>query len=96
MHRLGPGLERHQADITYWVLPEHRGQGWGRRIAAHILGLAAAHPGTREVILRIAPDNPASARIARSLGAAPTGILERHPADAARIVERWAVPEDRV
>lgn len=92
IHRLGAGLERGQADLSYWVLARHRGRGLGARIAARLTGLAATDPRVGELVLRIAPGNTASAAVARRLGAVPTGRRERHPADARRTVERWTLP----
>ena len=92
VHRVGAGVERGQADVSYWVLGAHRGRGCGRAVAAALVENACADARTCEVVLRIAPDNAASAAVARGLGARPTGIIERHPADGARRVERWILP----
>lgn len=89
LHRLGAGLERGQADVTYWVLAAHRGRGLGHAIAGALLDLARGDPRNEVAVLRIAPENAASRAVARRLGAAPTGALERHPGDALRAVERW-------
>ncbi len=91
VHLLGAGLDRGQADLTYWVLAPHRGRGIGPVIAAQLLALAREDARVTEAVLRIAPGNAASAAVARRLGAAPTGRLERHPADASRRVERWDI-----
>lgn len=91
VHLLGAGLERGQADLTYWVLAPHRGRGLGQAIAAQLLALVRSEARVTEVVVRIDPANPASAAVARRLGAVPTGRLERHPADADRRVERWSL-----
>lgn len=89
IHRLGPGLERGQVDLTYWVLAAQRGRGIGHLIAARLVELARGDARTAEVVLRIAPENSASRAVARALGARPAGRLEHHPGDATRVVERW-------
>lgn len=91
LHLLGAGLEHGQAALTYWVLEEHRGQGLGRAISAALVDLARADGRIRELVLRISPSNTASAAVARSLGATPTGRSERHPADGTRVVDRWTL-----
>lgn len=92
VHLLGAGLERGQADLTYWVLAPARGRGIGQAIAARLLALARRDVRVTDAVLRIAPGNVASTAVARALGAAPTGHLERHPADTSRHVERWSIP----
>lgn len=94
LHLLGPGLERGQADMSYWVLAPHRGRGWGGAIARALREAAAADPRIRVLVMRIAPQNEASVRVASGLGARPTGASERHPGDAARRVERWELELD--
>lgn len=86
---LGPGLERGEASLTYWVLAAHRGHGLGGEIAAALVRAARDEPRIARLVLRIAPTNEASRAVARGLGARPSGRTERHPADAARSVERW-------
>jgi RimJ/RimL family protein N-acetyltransferase len=89
LHLLGPGLEQRQADMTYWVLAPHRGHGWGTAIAQALCGAASSDPRIATLVLRISPENTASQRVARAVGASPTGHSERHPGDASRRVERW-------
>lgn len=91
IHRLGPGLERHQADISYWLLPAHRGRGLGHALAADLVQRAHALDGVREVILRIDPANLASQAVARRLGARPTGLTEPHPAGGGHRAQRWVL-----
>lgn len=94
LHLLGPGLERGQADMSYWVLAPHRGCGWGAEIVRALREAAANDPRIRTLVLRIAPQNEASRRVARGAGAMPTGRSERHPGDAERRVERWELELD--
>lgn len=89
LHLLGPGLERGQADMSYWVLAPHRGQGWGAAIVRALRETAAMDPRVVTLVLRIASENAASRRVAYGAGARPTGRSERHPGDLARRVERW-------
>lgn len=86
---LGPGLERGEASLSYWLLPAHRGCGLGPVLAARLVDLARADDRIGTLVLRISPDNAASRAVARSLGAGPVGRSERHPADATRRVDRW-------
>lgn len=92
LHLLGAGLERGQAALTYWVLAPHRGQGYGTEIATALVDLARTEQRVHQLMLRIAPHNAASAAVASSLGATPTGTTERHPADGTRFVARWTLP----
>lgn len=92
LHLVGAGLERGQAALTYWVLSPHRGQGHGSAIATALTDLAREEPRITQLVLRIAPHNAASAAVARSLGATPTGTTERHPADVSCSVDRWTLP----
>lgn len=91
LNRLAPGLARDQVALTYWLLADRRGRGLGVPLATAVLDRARALRGVREAVLLIAPENAASQAVARALGARPTGILVRHPADAARRAERWVV-----
>ncbi|PWH07549.1 N-acetyltransferase [Brachybacterium endophyticum] len=91
LHLVGHGLERGQAELTYWVLPPHRGRGLGTEIARSLVAHAAREPRIAEAVLRIAPENHASQAVARALGARCTEPPERHPADVARTVERWVL-----
>lgn len=92
LHLLGAGLERGDAALTYWVLAPHRGQGYGTEIATALVDLARTEQRIHQLVLRIAPHNAASAAVARSLGATPTGTTERHPVDGTRFVDRWTLP----
>lgn len=92
IRRNSAGLERGQTELTFWVLSGHRGIGWGARIAAELCERARApRPGT-VLVLRIAPENPASQAVARSLGFRRTGRTSAHPADRERRVEHWELP----
>jgi len=91
LNLLDPCLERGQAALTYWILAEHRGRGHGHDLAAALVEHARAESRISQVVLRIAPTNAASRALARALGARPTGERERHPADAARLVDRWVL-----
>lgn len=87
--RLGPGLDRGEATLSYWLLASHRGRGLGHVVAAALVALAAQDPRIDRLVLRIAPDNSASLAVARRLGAAPTGREEPHPAGGGRRTDRW-------
>ena len=96
MNLLAAGPGSGQASLTYWVLAAHRGRGHGRAVGAALVAIARADARIRHLVLRIAPHNTASQRVARSLGATPTGTLEHHPADATRTVEPWMLDVDPV
>ncbi|WP_010533697.1 GNAT family N-acetyltransferase [Brachybacterium squillarum] len=87
--RLGPGIDRGEATLSYWLLAAHRGRGLGHVVAAALVALAAQDPRIDRLVLRIAPDNPASQAVARQLGAAATGREEPHPAGGGRRARRW-------
>ncbi|UQN29432.1 GNAT family N-acetyltransferase [Brachybacterium kimchii] len=89
LHLLGPGLERGQADMSYWVLAPHRRHGWGAAIVRALREAAESDARICTLVLRIAPENAASQHVARGAGARPTGRSERHPGDPGRSVERW-------
>ena len=91
LNLVDPGLERGEAALTYWILLPHRGRGHGHALAAALTARARVDPRISRLVLRIAPSNEASRALARSIGAQPTGVVERHPADAARTVDRWVL-----
>ncbi|WP_394215052.1 GNAT family N-acetyltransferase [Brachybacterium vulturis] len=89
LNLLDPGLQRGEAALTYWILAAHRGRGHGRELVAALVARAREDARISRLVLRIAPTNDASHALARSIGARATHETERHPADAARRVERW-------
>lgn len=91
LNLLDPGLERGEAALTYWILAAHRGCGHGHAVVAALVLRARSEPRISRLVLRIAPTNTASLALARRLGAQRTGEVERHPADAARAVDRWVL-----
>ena len=91
LNRLAPGVERGHAAMTYWVLPAHRGKGLGQEIASALVDCARGDQRISQLVLFIAPHNDPSRAVARNIGAAPTGTPERHPADPARVVDRWVL-----
>lgn len=91
LNLLDPGLERGEASLTYWILAAHRGCGHGHAVAAALVLRARSEPRISRLVLRISPTNTASLALARRLGALRTGEVERHPADAARTVDRWVL-----
>ncbi|MGO2584466.1 MAG: GNAT family N-acetyltransferase, partial [Brachybacterium tyrofermentans] len=91
LNRLAPGVQRGHAAMTYWVLPAHRGKGLGQEIASALVDCARGDQRISQLVLFIAPHNDPSRAVARNIGAAPTGTPERHPADPARVVDRWVL-----
>lgn len=91
LNLVDPGLERRDAALTYWILAAHRGRDHGRDLVAALVTRARADARISRLVLRIAPTNGASRALARSIGAELTGEVDRHPADAARTVDRWSL-----
>lgn len=94
LRRIGAGIARGEAEVTYWVLPRHRARGAGTAIARAVVDRARADAAVRAIVLRITPDNAASTAIAARLGAV-AGDLVEHPADRSRRARRWVIAVDR-
>lgn len=91
IRRIGAGLGRGEAELSYWVLPAQRGHGIGTAIARALAARALGDARVHAAVLRIAPDNAGSARIAEAIGATRTGDVVEHPADRTRVADRWVV-----
>jgi RimJ/RimL family protein N-acetyltransferase len=64
-----------QATLGYWITRDHWGQGYATEAGRAVLTLARTL-GHRRVMARHFLDNPASGRVLRKLGFAPTGVGE--------------------
>jgi len=63
------------ADLGYWVMPEHRGKGLARAGVALLTDWAFATLGLRRLSIGTMVTNEASRRIARGLGFTPEALL---------------------
>jgi ribosomal protein S18 acetylase RimI-like enzyme len=59
-----------------WILPEHRGHGWGRRLIE--VGLEARPADVHKIELEAFDDNEAAIELYRSMGFEQEGLRRRH------------------
>jgi len=79
---LGPG----EVNVSYGIFPQWRGQGLAIR-AVNLLGeYLRAATEARQIVLRIAPANAASIRVAEKAGFALLGVFEEPEGSMARYV----------
>lgn len=72
--RLTGPKERHRTEVrSMFVRPEARGQGVGRQLLVHVLGLADAMDGVRQVTLTVTAGNDSARRLYEAHGFAPYG-----------------------
>ena len=64
-----------EANISYSAHPAHRGKGYVGRAVKLVLRFLADHTAAREAHIVVEPENVASLRVARAIGAAPSGEL---------------------
>jgi len=77
---VGLGRDGDEVELGYWIARAHWGNGYATEAARAVLGLARAL-GHRRVIASHFADNPASGRVLRKAGFAPTGKTRmRHSA----------------
>jgi L-amino acid N-acyltransferase len=69
---------------SVYIAPEHRGEGIGRALLEHLIGLATQH-GFHSVIARVGGDNVASIRLHEACGFTLVGV-ER---EVGRKFNRW-------
>jgi RimJ/RimL family protein N-acetyltransferase len=62
-------------EISYWVLPERRGQGVATDAVSALAGWGFADLGLHRLELRHSTDNPASCRVATNAGFALEGTM---------------------
>jgi RimJ/RimL family protein N-acetyltransferase len=58
-----------EANSSYTIWPEHRGRGYAARATRLLVEFLCDHTGARELHVLVDPDNEASLRVARALGA---------------------------
>lgn len=68
----GMGTHEGEAEIGYWIARDHWGRGYATEAAAAVLRIARTL-GHRRVLAGHFADNPASGKVLRKLGFAPTG-----------------------
>ncbi len=74
----GMGEHDGQPELGYWIAREHWGRGYATEAAGAVLKIARTL-GHRRVVAGHFIDNPASGKVLRKLGFAPTGqIAKRH------------------
>ena len=64
-----------EANISYSAHPAHRGHGYVSRAVRLLLRFLADHTGAREAHIVVEPENEASLRVARAVGAIERGEL---------------------
>lgn len=68
----GMGEHDGEAELGYWIAREHWGRGYATEAAGAVLRIARTL-GHRRVVAGHFADNPASGKVLRKLGFAPTG-----------------------
>lgn len=66
----GEGLGSGQVNVAYGLYPSWRGRGLATRAVVLVCGYAASE-GALEAVIRVEPENPGSAAVARRAGFAP-------------------------
>ena len=64
-----PHVATGDANVSYTMAPSHRGRGYVSRAVRLVLRFIAEHTGAREAHIVVHPDNEASLRVARAVGA---------------------------
>ncbi len=87
-----PYLRDGQVNITYGIYPASRGRGLATRSVLLAMRLAASRAPVQEFVIRVDPDNEASAGVARHAGFA----YLRHTDDSEGILDWYVllVPSD--
>ena len=74
--------EQGRAEIGFWLAPDARGLGLGRRAVSLLVDWLFGHPWLRRLELTTTPDNAGAIALAERLGFVREGVLRR------RVVER--------
>jgi ribosomal-protein-alanine N-acetyltransferase len=64
----GPVMGATSVELGYSILPDYRGRGYATEAASELVDWAFAQPGVERVIVKIAPGNAQSLRVAAKLG----------------------------
>ncbi|MGN6695424.1 MAG: GNAT family N-acetyltransferase [Aquihabitans sp.] len=74
LHANGAG----HGELFMALLPDHRGQGLGRRLLAESLAWARARPEIHKVVLQVWPSNAAALALYRGAGFVVEGYRHQH------------------
>lgn len=83
-----PYLRDGQVNITYGLYPRARGRGLATRAVLLAMRLASRRAPVREFVIRVNPDNAASARVARRAGY----VFATHTDDDEGSLDWWVHP----
>ncbi|HEX8997998.1 MAG TPA: GNAT family N-acetyltransferase [Ktedonobacterales bacterium] len=72
----GPVRETATVELGYLIFPAYQGRGYATEAALALLTWAASQPGVERVVVRIAPDNGPSLRVAEKLSMRETASTE--------------------
>ena len=81
----GAGLARGEANVAYGLYPAWRGRGLATRAVGLVCGYAAER-GATVAVIKVEPQNPASARVARR---AAFGLVRRIREPDGAVFERY-------
>lgn len=68
-------VDRDRGELAYWLVPAHRGEGYGSRAAALVLDHAFETYGLHKVVAKVSERNAASQALLDSLGFEREGVL---------------------
>lgn len=71
-------LERRNAELGYWIVPDEHGNGYATEAAGLCLSHAFDHLGLHKVWARTVSDNEASQHVLEKLGFQKEGVLREH------------------
>ncbi len=69
--------DRREAEIGYWLVPEARGRGLATAAASLLIDWGLREGGLERIEFAVLPENVASQRVAKRLGATSEGLRER-------------------
>jgi RimJ/RimL family protein N-acetyltransferase len=65
-----------EANVAYAIFPPFRGRGYAARSVRLLTTYLREHTSTRTAVIRVAPDNEASLRVARAVGYREVGPVD--------------------
>jgi RimJ/RimL family protein N-acetyltransferase len=80
-------LESDQVNVSYGIHPEWRGRGLAQRALDLMREYLRANTNVRQIVLRIAPANVASIRVAEKVGCAFLGVFDEVEGPMARYIK---------
>lgn len=75
---LGTDVNRHTAEVGYWLGPSHWGQGLASAAVATFLPWASEAFGLQRFIGHVFSSNPASMRVLEKNGFVLEGVMRKH------------------